>query len=1067
MFMASNASAQSVGGCSSYIITTNGANIVCNSTTVPSATSGVISTQNDTTVGNNTIVTIDAGTTLRFSGSTVGVGAGSTIVNNGTLNTNTFTFGYGLSIGVNGRSQAGGGTITNNGSITTAGTSAAAIKIYANSTSSTGNSITNTGTITTTGNGSAGASESNGIYLSSTASSSAVQNIINNSGSITTSGQYARAIHLESTNSTNTITNSGTITTSNSNATGIYVANTSNVVTINNSGTISTSGASANAIYVTGAANVTNSGTICAGAMSAGSCVGPGSGVAIAIDNNPNTNRTVITNSVGGVISAPSNFAISSTQLPGIDIKNYGTISTGGAIAINFSSGNATSNNSVTLYGGSTLIGGISFNTGTTAETLNFNGYVNSNFNNTITGLNVINVTNGANVTMSSISGYNLVAGQISVDATSNLVISGVISDQTTPVFAASSIYKTGDGMLSLTAANTYTGDTVVAGGTLGLGNSAAVGTGSLSMNDGTTLRALVSLNLANVINLSGNSTIDTNGYPVTLSGVMSGTGGLTKIDANTLTITNTNTYTGATNINAGKLVLNGSLTSNTTMATGTTLQGSGTINGSLTNNGTLQPSLNGTKTNFTVVGNYTSNGGVFVSNLYSPSTNITADTLTISGASSIATGATQVNLLNQVILGLPTTGNGIPIVNATNGAQTGSSTFFLPSRIAVGAFEYQLIRGGTGAPASWFLATVNTTVAPVLPPTASGSSSNVGTVATSPVIVGLVTAQPGQRVEATVYPAIPTAAQLYLQTVVDSLDQRRGDLVFASKPSGAEGSPSWIRLVGQQSLVKPGNPESGPGLNTNTYALQIGLDVLRLRADSRAQTYAGPFVTLGQTSGRTYDATGSIRTGTTALQGYSMGLAFTHFQPNGLYVDTIIQGTRFSGAYANSVVDTSINSTGWGLTGSVEAGFAIPLTERLALTPQGQIKYNSTRFNGAEDAYSQIVMPNDNSLVGRVGLKLTYENAEKENLGAKAWVRVSGLTMLAGQSAQTVMQGTDGRFPTNIDSQAGTSWMALDGGLNVSMSKNSQLYLNVGYSTSLNPSYQGVYGRVGVQLLF
>lgn len=161
---------------------------------------------------------------------------------------------------------------------------------------------------------------------------------------------------------------------------------------------------------------------------------------------------------------------------------------------------------------------------------------------------------------------------------------------------------------------------------------------------------------------------------------------------------------------------------------------------------------------------------------------------------------------------------------------------------------------------------TVNTTVAPVLPPTASGSSSNVSTVATSPVIVGLVTAQPGQRVEATVYPAIPTAARLYLQTVVESLDQRRGDLVFASKPSEAEGSPSWIRLVGQQSLVKPGNRESGPGLNTNTYALQIGLDALRLRADSGAQTYAGPFVTFGQTSGRTYDATGSIRTGTTAL---------------------------------------------------------------------------------------------------------------------------------------------------------------------------------------------------------
>jgi hypothetical protein len=99
---------------------------------------------------------------------------------------------------------------------------------------------------------------------------------------------------------------------------------------------------------------------------------------------------------------------------------------------------------------------------------------------------------------------------------------------------------------------------------------------------------------------------------------------------------------------------------------------------------------------------------------------------------------------------------------------------------------------------------TVNTTVAPVLPPTASGSSSNVSTVATSPVIVGLVTAQPGQRVEATVYPAIPTAARLYLQTVVESLDQRRGILFSQVSLVKLRGHPLGLGLSASSRLSSP-----------------------------------------------------------------------------------------------------------------------------------------------------------------------------------------------------------------------------------------------------------------------
>ena len=54
----------------------------------------------------------------------------------------------------------------------------------------------------------------------------------------------------------------------------------------------------------------------------------------------------------------------------------------------------------------------------------------------------------------------------------------------------------------------------------------------------------------------SGNSSISTVNANLTLSGVVSGTGAVTKIGNNTLTLTNTNTYTGSTTVSGGTLQL-------------------------------------------------------------------------------------------------------------------------------------------------------------------------------------------------------------------------------------------------------------------------------------------------------------------------------------------------------------------------------------------------------------------------------------------------------------------------------------------------------------------------------
>jgi autotransporter-associated beta strand protein len=77
----------------------------------------------------------------------------------------------------------------------------------------------------------------------------------------------------------------------------------------------------------------------------------------------------------------------------------------------------------------------------------------------------------------------------------------------------------------------------------------------------------------------SSGASFDTAGYTVTLSGPLSGAGGLTLNDSvgtGALTLTGSNTYSGPTTINQGKLVVDGWLTNSAVSVDGGTLGGTG-----------------------------------------------------------------------------------------------------------------------------------------------------------------------------------------------------------------------------------------------------------------------------------------------------------------------------------------------------------------------------------------------------------------------------------------------------------------------------------------------------------
>ena len=126
-------------------------------------------------------------------------------------------------------------------------------------------------------------------------------------------------------------------------------------------------------------------------------------------------------------------------------------------------------------------------------------------------------------------------------------------------------------GAVNATWNNTTPDDAIIgvggAGGTITLGTVTA---GSVLMNNFTGTYTLSGGSLTQ----SGGITIGSTAGNVTISSVIGGVGGLTKIGAGTLTLSGANTYTGATTLNAGTIVVSGAAGTIKTTTGATTFNG-------------------------------------------------------------------------------------------------------------------------------------------------------------------------------------------------------------------------------------------------------------------------------------------------------------------------------------------------------------------------------------------------------------------------------------------------------------------------------------------------------------
>ena len=270
---------------------------------------------------------------------------------------------------------------------------------------------------------------------------------------------------------------------------------------------------------------------------------------------------------LGGATVASPNFNVAPGGTPATTVQN-GTLQLNDPAPLTYAgvlqdgpgvfSLQKLGNSTLTLAGTSTYSGETVINTGTLAA-----GAANAFSANSVvhTFGGVVDVA-GFNQTVGGLFGSGAVVNSSATAATLTLNVSSgtvgnVFGTAITQNAGTISLVKTGAGEQDQSYASTYTGGTTLLGGTLGVGNASALGTGNVTFNGPSTLKFLTGINLANNIVLTSSGSIDRSGNPGILSGTISGPGRLTYSAAGGfVTITGVNTYAGGTDLNGGQVTV-------------------------------------------------------------------------------------------------------------------------------------------------------------------------------------------------------------------------------------------------------------------------------------------------------------------------------------------------------------------------------------------------------------------------------------------------------------------------------------------------------------------------------
>ncbi len=411
------------------------------------------------------------------------------------------------------------------------------------------------------------------------------------------------------------------------------------------------------------------------------------------------------------------------------------------------------------------------------------------------------------------------------------------------------------------------------------------------------------------------------------------------------------------------------------------------------------------------------------------------ADSLVIDGG--LARGRTRV-IVAPVGGGGLTTGDGVRLVETVNGGRTAPHGFSLGNRVASGALEYGLYRGGTAGADDWFL-----------------RSTHDGQTGPD--------ALPDLRPEVALYTALPAIAAQYGLAILGTRDER----VAGRAP---DGSAAWARAFGETGSEGSGGGTAsarlnrflrdGPSYDIDLAGFQAGYDHRLSQPGDTVQNLLGFYVGAGQARG-SVDAVYGGDAGKVSMDAYTFGAYWNHERSEGLRLDAVLQGTLYQDASARSAPGETLDTDGYGLIGSLEAGYRFDLGEGWAVEPQAQLVYQALSFEDGADSYGLVDYGGSGEVFGRIGGKLS-----------RSW-SLEGGQALTGWARANLWHGFDDGPEVNFAALGGGNAMTFDAGLqgtraqfglgaSMAVSDRVSLFASGDYDVRIGEDGHALGGRIG-----